>query len=61
VEQNPKLIALWTCWEPNAIDGKDVQDAGTECTDKTGLFIPYWNRRPGSPALEPLVDYKPMK
>jgi methyl-accepting chemotaxis protein len=44
MEKNSNLIAVWTCWEPNALDGKDAQYIGTEGTDKTGRFIPYWNR-----------------
>lgn len=58
LEKNPNLIGVWTCWEPNAIDGKDSQYVGKEGTDKTGRFIPYWNRVSGSSALEPLIDYE---
>lgn len=58
LEENPHLIAAYTCWEPEAFDGLDTGYAGTEGHDDTGRFIPYWNRnREGEIKLEPLVDY----
>ena len=57
LEANPEFIGVWTCWEPNALDGLDAQHADTKGTDGTGRFIPYWNRGSGQIAVEPLVDY----
>ena len=57
LEANPELIGVWTCWEPNALDGLDSQFANTEQSDATGRFIPYWNRGSGKIIVEKLVDY----
>lgn len=57
LERNPNFIGVWTCWEPNALDGKDKEFAGKEGHDDTGRFIPYWNRGAGAIAVEALVDY----
>ncbi|MBF0531738.1 MAG: HAMP domain-containing protein [Candidatus Omnitrophica bacterium] len=58
LEGNENLLAAWTLWEPNALDNRDSTFAGTEGTDATGRFIPYWNRGTGQIKLEPLVDYE---
>ena len=57
LEQNPDFIGVWTCWEPDALDSKDSDYAGTEGYDKTGRFIPYWYRGDSGIAYEPLVSY----
>ncbi len=58
LEKNPGFLGVWTCWEPNALDGKDAAFALTPGHDRTGRFIPYWNRGTGRIQLEPLVDYE---
>lgn len=40
ISGNNMLTGIWTCWEPDALDGKDAQYAGTEYHDATGRFIP---------------------
>lgn len=57
LEGNPEFLGVWTCWEPNAFDGKDAEFAGKPAHDATGRYIPYWNRGAGSAAVEPLADY----
>ena len=57
LEANPELIGVWTCWEPNALDGLDSRFSNTDQSDATGRFIPYWNRGSGKVLLETLVDY----
>jgi methyl-accepting chemotaxis protein len=54
---NPRFLAVWTGWEPNAFDGKDPEFAGKPGHDATGRYVPYWHRGSGQPQLEPLVDY----
>jgi methyl-accepting chemotaxis protein len=54
---NPELAGLWTCWEPNALDGLDARYANTPGTDETGRFISYWSQSPEGPKLEALEDY----
>lgn len=56
LKQNPGIIAVDTCWEPNAIDGKDSEFKNTEGHDENGRFVPYWNRGSGSIAVEPLLN-----
>jgi len=57
LEQNPAFLGVWSCWEPNALDGKDMNYKGTQGHDNTGRFIPYWYRANGAVAMEPLVSY----
>lgn len=58
LERNKQLLATWICFEPNIFDGKDSEFVGKAGTDKTGRYIPYWNRASGEIKLEPLVDYE---
>ena len=58
VTQNPKFLAAYTLWEPDAFDGLDSQYANAEGTDETGRYIPYWVRSNGQIIVEPLVDYE---
>ena len=54
---NPSFLAVWTCWEPNALDGKDVDFIDAFGHDETGRYLPYWNRLSGEIDVEPLADY----
>lgn len=58
LKDNPKFIATWTLWEPNALDGRDTEYIGKAGYDKTGRFIPYWSRQNGEVHREPLVNYE---
>lgn len=55
--KNPTLIGIWTVWEPNAFDGKDIEYADTDGHDSTGRFIPYWTRESGELKLRALKSY----
>jgi methyl-accepting chemotaxis protein len=57
LEANPGLLAVWTGWEPNALDGRDAEFAGKPGHDATGRYVPYWNRGSSQIAVEPLIDY----
>lgn len=57
LEGNPKFMGLWTVWEPDALDGRDLEFIGADNHDKTGRFIPYWNRV-GGLHLEPCMEYE---
>ncbi len=57
LETSPDLAAVWTCWEPNALDDNDDAYAGAEGHDKTGRFVPCWTRENGKAALRPLQQY----
>lgn len=51
------FIAIWTCWEPNAFDGKDSEYVNTPGHDQSGRFIPYWYRDGEELKVEPLKNY----
>lgn len=51
------MMGIWTCWEPNALDGKDSEYASTPNHDATGRFIPYIIKDGTGFQYEPLVDY----
>ncbi len=57
VEANPDFLGVWSCWEPNALDGLDAQHANAKGSDSTGRFVSYWNRGSGKTDVEPLVGY----
>jgi methyl-accepting chemotaxis protein len=57
LDQNPGLLAISCCMEPNAFDGQDQKFVNTPGTDQTGRYIPYWHRGGGRVALEPLQGY----
>ena len=58
LEKNPRFVGVWTCWEPNALDGMDAHFAHRDGSDASGRFIPYWNRASGKIIMEPLVNYE---
>lgn len=57
LEEYPNFVAVWACFEPNALDGRDQDFANAIGHDTTGRFIPYWNRLEGVTALAPLHAY----
>ncbi len=57
LEQYPTFLAVWTCWEPNALDGKDFEFKNAIGHDATGRYIPYWNRLYGEVDVEALANY----
>lgn len=60
LEDNPNFLAVYTAWEPNALDGQDSAYINQTGHDQTGRFIPYFNRGNGLINLEPLKDYANM-
>ena len=58
LERNPRFLGTWTCWEPQALDGRDAEFANAPGHDGTGRYIPYWCRdAQGKTTCEALVDY----
>lgn len=49
---NPKYLGVWAVWEPDALDGRDAEHAGTPAHDTTGRFLPVWHRRLGEMRVE---------
>ena len=58
LENHAGLLAVWTGWEPDALDGRDSEFAGQKpAHDDSGRFVPYWHRDAQGISVEPLVDY----
>jgi len=58
LEKNQDFVGVWTCWEPNTIDGMDSKFVNTEGHDRTGRFVPYWHKANGKIIVEALADYE---
>jgi methyl-accepting chemotaxis protein len=56
-EANPEITAVWTCWEPNALDGFDARYANTPGSDATGRFLSYWALTAGRVQIGAVKDY----
>lgn len=57
IENDPKLEGIWACFEPDALDGRDAEYAGSTNHDDSGRYIPYIYRL-GSPlTVDKLTDY----
>jgi len=55
---NTNFLAVWSCWEPDALDSKDKDFVGKAGHDQTGRFIPLWTRgADGKVQLEKLTGY----
>jgi methyl-accepting chemotaxis protein len=60
LKDNPNFNGTYSCWEPNALDGKDASfKTGKKGNNSvTGRFTPYWTRdENGKIAVQPLVEY----
>lgn len=55
---NPDFLGTYTCWEPDAFDGKDKEFANTTGHDASGRFIPYWTMGSSGPVLEALAGFE---
>lgn len=60
LEENQSFFAVWSAWDPNALDARDQAFAGSKGHDETGRFIPNWHRSGGEISLEPLVGYEEL-
>ena len=48
IRTDKSILALWTCWEPDALDGNDRAHINiNEYHDDTGRFVPYLYRDGG--------------
>lgn len=55
--KNPGFNGIWTCWEPNAFDGRDKDYINYAGHDETGRFTPYWFRGEKGITLRSLEYY----
>jgi len=56
VEEYPEIIAAWCYWEPDALEGNDLQYAGTPGSFPNGRFCPYWYRDGDTIKLDRMDD-----
>jgi len=58
LQENPKLIRVYSVWEPDAFDGKDSNYAGKSGYDESGRFVVCWERdSQGEVVRVPLTTY----
>jgi methyl-accepting chemotaxis protein len=57
LEDNPSMLGVWSCWEPNVIDGRDADFVGKSGNDADGRYANYVVRYQGSIRSEPLEGY----
>lgn len=57
LNKTPSILGVYTLWEPNAFDEKDIDYMNKEGYDATGRFIPYIVRSGGNITVEPLAGY----
>jgi len=57
VAGNPDILAVWTMWELDALEGGDVLRLGTEGAGAGGRFAPYWYRAAGEIRMRVLDEF----
>lgn len=57
LENHENYLAVWTCWEPDTFDNKDAKYKNLLGHDKSGRFVPYWNRLSGGINVIPFDNY----
>lgn len=58
LEDNPSMLGVWSCWEPNAIDGRDAAFVGKPGNDAHGRYANYVVRHRDGIRSEPLEGYE---
>ena len=61
LKNNPQYLGAYSAWEPNGLDDRDDEFAGSAKDDHdiAGRFVPYWNRDvTGKIARQLLVEYE---
>lgn len=57
LEADPKILAVWAVWEPDAFDRNDRLFRLSAGHDTAGRFVPFWHRAKGSPELDAIQGY----
>ena len=58
LKRDKNIIGVYTCWQPDAFDGRDKYYKNEPGHDKSGRFSPYWYRNKyGIIDVMPLKDY----
>jgi methyl-accepting chemotaxis protein len=54
---NTNFLAVWSVWEPDALDGKDANFVNKSGHDATGRFIPCWTHAQNDVELNKMTGY----
>ncbi len=57
LESDPRYLGVWSCWEPDALDGRDRAHANQPGHDATGRYVPLYTRGAGPISVQPNSDY----
>jgi len=57
LNDNPGLLAAWTCWEPDILEGNDSSYYSVQGSYPDGRFAPYWFRNGNRIELDLLLDF----
>ncbi len=57
LSEDNDYIDVWSCWEPDALDGLDHLHQNLSDSDSTGRYIPYWTKVGSSIERTALTDY----
>lgn len=55
---HPNVLGVWTCWEPDALDGADNKNKNKVGSNSNGCFAPYWTQKDGKTSVTALTDYE---
>jgi methyl-accepting chemotaxis protein len=56
--ENPGIIAIWSIWEPDILEGNDLQYAGTKGSCSNGRFSPYYYWDNGKIEVTVMEDFE---
>jgi methyl-accepting chemotaxis protein len=56
-EMHSDILGIWVIWEPDVLEGNDLEFLGTPGTAADGRFSPYWFRDGPSISMITLTDY----
>jgi methyl-accepting chemotaxis protein len=57
VQTNSEIVGAWCVWEPNVLEGGDLQYIGTKGTSSDGRFSPYYYWDNGKIKVDALEDF----
>ena len=58
VEKHEEIVGIWVIWEPDVLEGNDLQYIGKPGTTDLGRFSPYWYRDGNSVLMYALPEKK---
>jgi methyl-accepting chemotaxis protein len=58
LQNNNELLGVWSIWEKDALDSRDMEYVNKPGHDSTGRFVAYYHRDNGAPVLDSCVDYQ---